>query len=1278
MHYLINAINTLPTHIIDTYMQTRSKGVKAEELSLTSGASWIHSRRVEDRQLDNVHEASRANYKLLEQGHNFWLTKITGVNPQDRDAVNKALTPYLTTLKEIIQNGVTQETQASIKISRSDLEESLRNTPPLVKDTLRCQIEEEIKHTNEKFKIKKSQLMQQATLLEHYHSTDDSANSVATEPPTIEAITKLRATLTKLFNRNKCMNILNDTIPSMQQSGTVNFVDLLGYCLYGLEKTEGKYHDPEKIDTIMGVLLECALSFADNASCADGIIERCQRDGYMIKESEARDETTHGVTDLLTQIREHYAENKLMATSDEPSPLLGLLIMDTILKKHGITKWSVCGKEENRRKLENLSPTSWQALQDHLGTEKAKLTAELAELNETNSMNQEDKKSEKETGLAKANRLKQKQTVVHKLAVLETQLDTLHGIERNRSQDSDSSIDPHHQRCDLSKDNVAPSTTSSVELNQLSIHISVEESLTILNNLIKNKTLIDLSTLPAEKKQALQEECETLGTIIDQMISGPTIDQTPEMHTAQQEKLNEFKRHHSAITEDLTHTLTDYGLTREHSRILVLTACLTKDFDKLNDCNVPRQECYWATATQQALGYLDATQQMNIPTDTGLYQQGTSYQENVQAKVVSEWLTPLHNLHDALLQQRDNLIRHLTRQNKILVIPATCRDDNQAEAILEFMVSDTLTTYYTKHGNTLLCGLAGNDAVLNKYFQNTLAQEHPDWAKIGAIFEHIMVGGNSKITRACINQLADQHPESLVLQNEHGCTPLSLAIYCHHTDIAHHLIDILTVKGYHDAVNILCPDNKTPLTLAIEKNQLAIAHKIIDILSTRKSSFLSAESNLASLALDCAIKTGQKEIANKITDIINKNFQNALAEEHPDWAKISNIFTQIIVGGYAEVANGYVTQLADIHPESLALQSEHGFTPLTHAIECHHTDIALHLIDTLTRIGNLDALNKECQNYKTPLTLAIGKKQSAIAHKLIDILSTADSNFLSAESNVASIALDCAIKLNQTDIADKLIDILKAIPGALTKVNHINQTPLSLAILKKETSIAIKLIDILTEQNIEAFTNPDESSSNLLHKAISTGQDNIAHKLIDILEKHSIKALSTKGRHGDTPLHLAIEKGQIDIAVKLIDILAKNPEALNYLNDDDELPLQLAINKGQTDIAVKLIQVTLQNNPNTLIEKGGVLYAAVSEGQITIDQKIIDALLETIPDELKEGIHTILNKRRELTENRQPIDDLLEGLLKKIAEKKALTRTNASSQGLFQTQPGSIISEQKN
>ena len=150
MHFLMEAINTLPANIIDTYKRTRSMSVKVEELSLTSSASWIHSRRVEDRQLDDLHEASRANHKLLKEGHNFWLAKITGFDPQDRDAVNKALTPYLTTLKEIIQNGVTQETQASIKISRSDLEESLRNTPPLVKDALRCQIEEEIKHTNEK------------------------------------------------------------------------------------------------------------------------------------------------------------------------------------------------------------------------------------------------------------------------------------------------------------------------------------------------------------------------------------------------------------------------------------------------------------------------------------------------------------------------------------------------------------------------------------------------------------------------------------------------------------------------------------------------------------------------------------------------------------------------------------------------------------------------------------------------------------------------------------------------------------------------------------------------------------------------------------------------------------------------------------------------------------------------------------------------------------------------------------------------------------------------
>ena len=188
MHYLINAINTLPTHIIDTYMQTRSKGVKAEELSLTSGASWIHSRRVEDRQLDNVHEASRANYKLLEQGHNFWLTKITGVNPQDRDAVNQALTACLNTLKGIIQNGIAQETHASVKASLPDLEESLRNTPSLVKETLRDQIQEKEAaiHPNgdQVLAIKKAQLQQQITLLDNYISPNDSADNTTTQPHT--------------------------------------------------------------------------------------------------------------------------------------------------------------------------------------------------------------------------------------------------------------------------------------------------------------------------------------------------------------------------------------------------------------------------------------------------------------------------------------------------------------------------------------------------------------------------------------------------------------------------------------------------------------------------------------------------------------------------------------------------------------------------------------------------------------------------------------------------------------------------------------------------------------------------------------------------------------------------------------------------------------------------------------------------------------------------------------------------------------------------------------
>ena len=1143
-----NSYYIIPSKTIESYLITRDK-TQVKKLSLTSGASWIHSPAEEFMHGHEIHSVARDNRDLLNIGHAFWLEKITGINPEDRNAVNQALTPYLTTLKEIIQNGVAQETQASVKHSLSDLEKSLRNTPSLVKDTLRGQIQEEEAaippNSDEILKIKKAQLQQKIALLDNYKSLDDSADSTTTEQPTPSAIKKTRVILTNLFNRNKCAHLLKITMPRMQQNGTANFVDLLGYCIHSLEEAEGRYQDPEKIDTLMGVLSECALSYSNSASCADGIRERCQRDGYMIRESQARDETALGVSHLLTQIREHYAENKLMATSDEPSPLLGLLIMDTILKKHGITTWSVCGEEENRRKLENLSPTSWQELQDYLGTEKEKLTAELAELNKINKTSQE------ETGLAKVKRLRQMQTVAHKRAVLEEQLDTLHGIERNRSQDSDSNVDPHHQSSDLSRDDDAPSTNNSVEHSQLSsnasskpkgksISISVEESLITLNNLIQKRTLLDLTVLAPETKQALQGECDALEEIIDKMTSSYEAEQADKNQNSAV-----FTQYHQAMIEDLSHTLSSYGLTYEHSRTVILTACLTQDFDKLNDSNIPAQYSYWALAYQQATGYLNTLAQQSIPTTSGLYEPNEDYQQNVQAKVVAEWLTPLHAMQNKLLlQEPEELVATLSNKEKILVLPATCQDQEQADAILAFMQNPAIMAHYLDNDTTLLSGLGGNDLVLETLFNQQIAEESPDWSTIQDTFFHIVQGCTTNTADKVITTLHDKHPETLLSQNNKQQTALGLALEHRRVDIAHKLIDILAT----DSIEALtCPDiyDKTPLHIAIEKGHTDIALKLIGILATQSIKALYHPTEFGKTPLHIAIEKGNTDITLKLIDILKK--QDIKAFTYP---------------------------------------SEFDLTPLHTAINKDHTDIALKLIDILEK-KDIKALTYPSNFYLTPINRAIEKGNTDIALKLIDILATHSIEALTCLDKFGNTPLHLAIEKGHTDIAHNLSEILekKNIKG-LNCPGEYDRTPLHLAIEKGHTDIAHNLIDILEKKNIERLNCPGEYGRTPLQLAIWRGRTDIAKQLIDILEKKDIKALTCLDKFGNTPLHLAIIKGHTDIVLKLIDILEKHSiETLTSPNKFGITPLRMAINIGDTDTAIKLINI-MENHSKELFRQG--------------------------------------------------------------------------------------------
>ena len=195
----------LASEAIASYLQTLNSR-KVRTYSLTSGAPWIIAQINRRNALENVHDVANQNPTLLKKGRAFWLSKITGIDPTNRSDVNQALTPHLNTLTTIIENGITQETNASIKISLSALKASLRDTPAPVKEALQTQIQQEEIAIEDPLDVKKQQLQQQITLLENYISPNDSTSTTATEQPSSEAISEAyrRLVLPKKSKKVSC------------------------------------------------------------------------------------------------------------------------------------------------------------------------------------------------------------------------------------------------------------------------------------------------------------------------------------------------------------------------------------------------------------------------------------------------------------------------------------------------------------------------------------------------------------------------------------------------------------------------------------------------------------------------------------------------------------------------------------------------------------------------------------------------------------------------------------------------------------------------------------------------------------------------------------------------------------------------------------------------------------------------------------------------------------------------------------------------------------------
>ena len=136
----LNTPYQAPSQEIALYLQfNRAVGnynLQLNKLSLTGGASWIKNPTAKRANQGEIHSFALDNTKELEQGHAFWLSTIRDLDPENRTALNQALTQKLNTLNSILESGVDQGSMASIEAPLLELETNLKKSPNHIKIAL--------------------------------------------------------------------------------------------------------------------------------------------------------------------------------------------------------------------------------------------------------------------------------------------------------------------------------------------------------------------------------------------------------------------------------------------------------------------------------------------------------------------------------------------------------------------------------------------------------------------------------------------------------------------------------------------------------------------------------------------------------------------------------------------------------------------------------------------------------------------------------------------------------------------------------------------------------------------------------------------------------------------------------------------------------------------------------------------------------------------------------------------------------------------------------------
>ena len=898
-------------------------------------------------------------------------------------------------------------------------------------------------------------------------------------------------TLDKLYKRARCLKEISE-IKLMMEGTTYTLESLYGYCQYALAKSPAHntqnektspllYQDPEKIETLVGVLTECAMAYADTGSCMKGIIERLEIDGNFLYQETQATEKSKIVLETLSGIAKNYTGNKLSLNEDRPIPLLDLLIMDTLLKKHSITEWSVCGEAENRKKLSHLTKKERSALQDNLEAEKNKLLEEREELiqekNESpiGPTGEENKKD-------KIARLTRKNLVPALIKKNENKLSNLYELLKALAEIPE------------------PENMDKTQEKAQDVSISVEESHRILQNLVDKKNCLELT---ADQAQALAAESEKIESMIESLFD-PSIDSK-----------DEFESYHSAFTDQLVTTLCDYGLTQEHSRILVLTACLKEGFARRNKLE-PIQ--FWSMAYSNALSYLNKASLPKIGDNH-------DYQQSLQESVQQTFLEPIQHGLDELLQLKQETVQTQLEceDMSMFALPAVCRDKEQAEKVFTFLVDGNPLSSNDINVDIILAAcekyracIANNDlsffAHMNRNIMKTIMHISPE--TIEKMADSFITAYKEEPNSSIFSHLTNQEGESLVTSFMESSPAIIYKIMKAHIE-----------KG---DCSIFQYTNSNCLTTLIAHKPTVIVELIDNYLKQNKKDILTQKNknnqDILEALIACCLGRNNQGAPFTVTTIIQK----LIEQKQMDFPAASKYLELAKSTGQNDLANDIIEKMADslitAYRDILTQKNKNNQDILEALIAC--------------------CLGRNNQGAPFTVTTII---QKLIEQNQMDL--PAVSKYLEQARSTGQN--DLALELAITFLPKEGLDFIN------NNKDDDGYTALHRAMRVKNEEISLKLIKHFRDLNcIEALTITSSHSNNTpLLLALKEDKFESARQLIEIYKEKSPTSLSQTGYLKNSPLLFAVKSRNKKVAEMLITALADTHQAHSMLTQTDLLDL---------------------------------------------------------------------------------------------------------------------------